>query len=304
MAVKIKQSAEKEFELKNYAGIATVKILALNPNAEELSKIFPNKDNSEKKENPIYFKTIEKDDKKIEQVRLDFYYQTVKEDNNDIEITSKITLFLNKEYRYNKDKTKIEVINNYGETTWIEPEALKSNEFPDNLSWFSKDGVRPAYIGEPQLINLLKCLFNIPNKQSVDDKSEAECYLEKTVNLFKGNYKEITSLLKEFPNNKFKVMIGSKITEKGTFLDTYNRNFIKYQIAKYDKFYKTIQDEQSSGAYKDTIFGWHKLAEINVENNIFSKENKSINALFEGNTSTQPTQTISFNDMDNDDLPF
>ena len=99
--------------VKRYIGVAPVTVLAVNPTKAELEKIY----GITLENTPEYLSTVEVNGKKVKQVRLDFIVKTVAEKCNEIDFISKVSFFINDSVRYNKDNTKIQVINKYGETT-------------------------------------------------------------------------------------------------------------------------------------------------------------------------------------------
>ena len=155
-------SESKEVVRKLYIGIAPVFVLAVNPNKEETEKLY----NTELDEAPNYLGKTEVGPEgngiEVPQVRIDFVVKSDPEKCNGIEMLTKVPFFLNKAYRYNKDNTKVEVINKYGETTWLPIGAAKGTEpIPDNMKWYDTSEMRPAYIGEAELTDFIKKFLNI-----------------------------------------------------------------------------------------------------------------------------------------------
>ena len=50
----------------------------------------------------------------------------------------------------NRDKTKVQVINAYGDTGWLTAEQWKAKELPEYMvkNGYLTEGMRPAYVGE------------------------------------------------------------------------------------------------------------------------------------------------------------
>lgn len=186
--------------VKKYTGVGSVSVLAVNPDKETLEKLY----NTTINDDPSYLSEVEVgpegDKHTVPQVRIDFIVQTDPEKCNGIDMKTKIPFFITKEVRYNRDRSKVQVINKYGETTWLPIENAKSGTVPANLSWFEPADFRPAYIGEEDLTGFLKAYLNIPNKSyrksngevvELPNKADAEARLDKIENYFKGDYSEL-----------------------------------------------------------------------------------------------------------------
>ena len=130
--------------VKKYIGVGSVGVLAVNPNKETLEKLY----NTTINDDPSYLSEVEVgpegDKHTVPQVRIDFIVQTDPEKCNGIDMKTKIPFFITKEVRYNRDRSKVQVINKYGETTWLPIENAKSGTIPSNLNWFEPADFRPA----------------------------------------------------------------------------------------------------------------------------------------------------------------
>lgn len=103
--------------IKRYIGASPVYVLAVNLTKEERNKLL----NAEIDSEPEYLREREVDGKNVPQVMVTF---CVKPDvEGDIIIP--MTFFVDKSYRYNRDKTKVQVIDKYGYSAWATPEDLK-----------------------------------------------------------------------------------------------------------------------------------------------------------------------------------
>lgn len=261
--------------VKRYIGVAPVFVLAVNPNKEELGKIY----DTDIENAPEYVGETEIGTegakKKVPQVRLDFIVQTDASKCNGIDMKSRITFFLTKEVRYNRDRTKVQVINKYGETTWLPIENAKNGTIPENLSWFEAADFRPAYIGEEDLTAFIKAYLNIPNKSYRDragvvhelvDKSEAEARLDKIQNYFKGDFSELKEVITLQPKNKVKCMFGVRTTDDGKqYQAVFTQRFLKNNVTDYSRLDADLQERKNAGAYPTTEFSICPLKEYVVE---------------------------------------
>lgn len=261
--------------VKRYIGVAPVYVLAVNPNKAELEKLY----DTELENAPEYVGEAEigqeGNKKKVPQVRLDFIVQTDPEKCNGIEMKTKVSFFIKKEWRYNRDETKVQVINKYGETTWLPIENAKNGTVPENLSWFEAADFRPAFIGEEELTAFIKAYLNIPNKSyrkkdgtvvELKDKSEAEARLDKIADYFKGDFSELRNVIALQPKNKVKCMFGVRTTDENKqYQAVYTQKFLKNNVTDYSKLDEELQERKANGAYPDTEFSICDLKEYSVE---------------------------------------
>lgn len=269
-----KESTESAV-VKRYIGVAPVSIVAVNPSKEDLEKIY----DTELENAPEYLGESEVgpegNKSKKPQVRIDFIVQTDPKSCNGIEMKTKVTFFLVKEPRFNRDRTKIQVINKYGETTWLPIENAKAGTVPENLSWFEPADFRPAYMGEEELTSFIKCYLNIASKSyrnkkgeviELKDKSEAEARLDNIAEYFKGDFSELRTIINLQPNNKVKCLFGVKTTDDNKqYQAVYTQMFLRNRITDYSKLDKDVQDRKANGAYPSTEFEVCNLKEYTVE---------------------------------------
>ena len=261
--------------VKRYIGVAPVYVLAVNPNKAELEKLY----DTELENAPEYIGEAEIGQEgnkhKVPQVRLDFIVQTDPEKCSGIDMKTKVSFFIKKEVRYNRDETKVQVINKYGETTWLPIENAKNGTVPENLSWFEAADFRAAFIGEEELTAFIKAYLNIPNKSyrkkdgtvvELKDKSEAEARLDKIADYFKGDFSELRNVIALQPKNKVKCMFGVRTTDENKqYQSVYTQKFLKNNVTDYSKLDEELQERKANGAYPDTEFSICDLKEYSVE---------------------------------------
>ena len=269
--------------VKRYIGVAPVAILAVNPNKEQLEKIYGTKlENS-----PEYIGESEIGPegakKKVTQVRLDFIVQSDEEKCGHSMLT-KIGFFLKKDYRYNREGNKVQIVNEYGEFTWV-PIHNADGSQNTNLSgapeWFEGDSRRPAYIGEEELTGFLKYYMNIPVKSyrkkngevvTIAKKEDAYARLDGITNYFKGEVQELRDIVAMQPKNRVKGLFGVKTTSEGKmYQDVYIQKFLKNNVTDYSALDAHMQDRKAAGSYPNTEFKVQDLAEYGVEATKFSE---------------------------------
>lgn len=282
--------------VKRYMGVAPVFVLAVNPNKIELEKLY----DTELEKAPEYVGEAEigqeGNKKKVPQVRLDFIVQTDADKCSGIEMKTKISFFIKKEWRYNRDETKVQVINKYGETTWLPIENAKNGTVPETLSWFEPADFRPAYIGEEELTAFIKAYLNIPNKSfrkkdgsvvELKDKSEAEARLDKIADYFKGDFSELRNVIALQPKNKVKCMFGVRTTDDNKqYQAVYTQKFLKNNVTDYSKLDEELQERKANGAYPDTEFSICDFKEYSVEATEFSAQKDDEEMPFSGEASS------------------
>ena len=156
------QVSKEATEIKRYTGVGSVFVVGVNPNKAELEKLY----DRELDKDPEYI--TEKDG--VTSARIDFIIKTdpTAKCNNGIELLTKFSMFIRNEYRFNKDKTKVQVIDKYGRTAWVTKEQAKNHEIPvynnGKPANIDKD-YRPAYVGEEDITNFLKVFLGIPNPE-------------------------------------------------------------------------------------------------------------------------------------------
>lgn len=270
--------------VKRYIGVAPVFVLAVNPSKSELEKLY----NTQLENDPKYLSEVEvgEDKHKVQNVRLDFIVKTDAEKCGGIEFTTKASFFIRNEYRYNKDQTKVQVIDKYGRTAWVTIEQAKAHEIPvykNGPANIDKD-YRPAYHGEEELTKFIKAYLGISNVMKyvnntwvmVDNPEDCEARLEDIAEYFKGNFKELRDVIALQPDNKVKILFGVKTTDDNKqYQAIYNQMFLKNVTTDYSKLDENLQERKAAGAYPTTEFTVCDLKEYNVESTDLSNSGAS-----------------------------
>lgn len=263
-----------------YIGVGSVKVLAVNPTKEKLEEIYKTK--LDKDPEYVSIAEIGEDKLKVPQVKLDFILTTAPEKNNGIAFTTKATFFLKKAYRFNKDKTKMQFINQYGETGWLTKAEADLKIVSDNMKWFDASNIRPLYMGEEELTGFLKAYLCIPNKSYkkksgeiviLDDLTKAEARLDTIDKLFTGNVKDLQDIINMRPDNLVKAVFGPKTTDDNrVYQDVFTPMFVKNNVTDYSYVEKIIKEKQDSGSYKNSTFTVEPLHEYQLKATTFTKE--------------------------------
>lgn len=258
--------------VKRYIGVAPVNVLAVNPSKEELEGIY----NTTLDKAPEYIGTQDVEGKKVPYARIDFVVKAVAEKCGGIDMTTKVSYFLRKEFRFNKDHTKIQVIDKYGRTAWVTEEEAKNHQIPQYANGpanLDKD-YRPVYVGEEDLTNFIKAFLVIPNVQKyvdgkwvmVDNPSECEARLGEVDKLFDGNFSEIKEIIGYQPNNKVKILFGVRTTDDGKqYQAAFTQKVLTNSTTDYSRLDAELKERKEAGAYPTTEFVVGPLNEYKVE---------------------------------------
>ena len=258
-------------EYKRYIGVAPVFINAVNPTKKELEGFYNTTIDNE----PKYLGEVEVNDKKIPNVRIDFIV-TTDETAVGTALRTKVSFFIRNEYRYNRDRTKVQVIDKYGRTAWVTIEQAKNHEIPtysNGPANLDKD-YRPLYYGEEQLTEFIRAYLGILPVMKYVDKTwvmrehpeEYEIRLDKIANYFKNDFSELKEIITYQPNNKVKVLFGVRTTDDNKMYQTvFTDMFLKNSNSDYTKLAKTVQERKDAGAYSTTDFEVCDLKEYVVK---------------------------------------
>ena len=238
---------------KRYIGVGAAFVKAVNPNKKEMEALYGREQENE----PEYVGTVERDGKGIPNVRISFITNPDPEKYGE-GILIPHTYFLRREYRYNSDKTKVQVIDKYGRTAWVTIEQAKNHEIPmysNGPANLDKD-YRPAYVGEEELTQFLINYLNIPNVMKydrannkwylVDNPQDSECRLDEIEKYFKGDFTELRSAIALQPTNKVKILYGVRTSDDNKqYQTTYTRMTLKNSVTDYSKLDADVMEMKS-----------------------------------------------------------
>ena len=256
--------------IKRYIGAAPVFVKAVNPDKAERNALL----GADIEADPEYLGNKEVDGVNVPQVRVTFYVQP------DVEGAPVIpmTFFISKEYRYNRDKTKIQVIDKYGYSGWATKEQCDSHEqlksaAGKNLRITTE--YRPAFNGEIQLMEFVKYYLNIPELLIYKDeewvvgkdytKEDCECSFD-ILKLLAGDFSEIKEVPQLMPANKVKVMFGVRTTDEGKqYQAVYTNRVLRNGARDYSEIDKDLQERKNAGAFANIEYDVKPFREYTVE---------------------------------------
>jgi hypothetical protein len=186
-----------------YTGIAPFKVMCVNPTKDQLAALGVN---INKEPSPYLLENG--------QVRIDFWLTSVFDAKP---FYTKLSFFVEKKQRTNKDNTKNEWINSFGQNCWS---AI--NE-PPQYEWFKKQGMRQAYVGESRLMDFIRAWVNAGEADEV-------CF-DTWNDIFLGNMAELASTIKTFKDNVVRAMLYVREAEDGKcYQDVYGYKFSRWNI--------------------------------------------------------------------------
>ena len=248
---------EKKEILNNsnlFVGFSKVRVVAVNPNREEINGFLKKSDEdalSENNEEPtLEDKKIEylsTSDEEVKKLRLLFLLKDVDNDRFFFH-----NLYLRDEYRNNIDGTKYQLVNQTCNTTWM-PILEGTDKVDESLipDWFSnfkdKEGniiapkkFRKAFKGEEELVTLLRAWTN--KLKYFDSSTEVLLDMDK---LFKGDVSELKDLIslnenlefsEEGIDTEFIVLLGVETNKDDTYKkyqNIYNKKYLPSDFMRF-----------------------------------------------------------------------
>ena len=265
--------SKEAVEFKKYIGVGASTVLAVNPTKAELEKIYGTDNMNE----PEYLK----EDDKGKAAFITFIVKTDPDQCGGTETINRLMFTLRNTPAYNKDQTKVQVIDDYGNSTWASVEDAKAGK--KLLSSSGKElKIAPKYrmacTGEADLVSFLKtylCVddaFNYVNGSWVlkDNASDYLFSLEHIKDYFKGDFSEIKEAIALQPNNKVKLLYGVRTTDEGKqyqAIAARDRFFLRNSAGSkaYEKLEKELANVKQNGGWANTEYRVQELAEYNVE---------------------------------------
>lgn len=269
-----KGQESKEYEgFSMYQGIAPFFVRAINPDINELQKLYPGRDFSENPPKYDYERTNE-DGTVTKGTFVTIYLQSNVEhvESNGIDTIVRASYLMMPEVNFNKDKTKHQVINAYGETGWVNAADFKNGILPEYMikNGFLHDGMRPAFVGEEDLIKFLKTYIVIPNSKTYDRETKTwtlktDAALKEALagfsiadlkKIVQGDVSVIRNAVKYQPNNQIKFLLSVKQSADKEYQDVWTRYPIPFNWSKknYEKVQTELTKALDAGAFASNIF--------------------------------------------------
>lgn len=271
--------------IKHYIGTHPVKILAVNPTKEELSKIYGHEVTAEQN----YVTEVVRNGKHVRNARITFVVQTAEAPNREpvANIISTITFYILDEYNTNRDNTKVQGLDKYGRSAWVTIEEGKNHMIPvykNGPARIDKD-YHAAKVGEEALVVFLKKYLNIEeveyyNKSTnsyITNKNPEKCEasLSEINKYFEGDFTELKNIIQYRPDNMIRVAFGVRKADDGRMFQTvYPKVVNKLNNTNYSKMDASIKQDKNNGGLKNIEFSVDPLHEYDVEATDFNSEPK------------------------------
>lgn len=253
------KSNESSKQVKFYTGVENFLITAVSPNKAEVEALI----GREITYDPSYTdtETVKDSDgeREAKKIRVDFFIVSEGEEP----ISTKVSFYVIDTYK--KSQTgKLQVINSFGESTWLTQEHIDAKTTPDNMSWYDTTGVKIAKRGEVELIGFLKSLLNIAaNNDKLVNKKDGYAVInpEQWAAIFAGDFSGLRDVVNS-TNNKIGLVLGVKTATDNKLKQViFNRSCLRQYVLhqnredKYKWINKNIVEAQANGAYPQVDFG-------------------------------------------------
>ena len=272
--IKANASSTGAGEFKQYIGVGSFKVVGVNPTKDELSAFFGRDMANE----PQYL-TDKTDDegKAYKQLRVSFMiqadplYEDGKPNKTNAALAepfkTTINFFIDSRYFYNRDKSKVQVIDKYGRTAWVTIEQCKNKQIPvysNGPARLDKD-YRPAYRGEAELTDFILSYLNVTPIDTYNSNTgswvtnphpeDCEGNLSRIKDYFKGDISELKEYCKLIPTNRVKVLMGVRTDNEGKQHGTaYTRVVLRNGSNSYTRLKDDVEGRIAQGGLKDTVF--------------------------------------------------
>lgn len=268
---KTKESTEAA-EFKRYIGVGSTRVLAVNPSKQERDELL----GYEIPQEPEYTGT----DDNGQFARVSFIVATDPAVNNGIDIKNILSFTLRPVQACNRDQTKLQVIDDFGNSAWGPADDVKAKKQLLNANGTPLK-IAPNYHiacrGEADLVAFLKAYLNVEDAFDYANgtwslKKNTEDYvfkLEHIKNYFTGDFSEIKEAIKLQPHNKVKLLYGVRTTDEGKqyqaiasggeFILRNSAN--SHMLARLEK---NLFNAKQAGRYATTEFKVQELQEFSV----------------------------------------
>jgi hypothetical protein len=299
-----KVASNGEFlDIKKYIGVASIKVLHINPNKDIFSKYGWNL--PEDAEEPKYQFSKERDGKLVNYFRVRFLAQIQDLDDKPV---IPIDFLCRPDMQINADGTKAKIIDWYGRTAWGTKAEIQAKKIPQYTSGPANisQNYHICHYGEEELITFFYKLLNITplsifdrvKNNWVPTKNPGRLSFDNWNLLASGNNREIAEWVATQPDNCVKVVLGVQTTPDNktyqAFLNTGyigNGASVNPNTGEYDSARKLIDKYVASHPESNYLFDAKPVREYTV----------SASEVKENEISFDDTQSL---DPQPDDLPW
>lgn len=219
-----------------FVGMSTFNVLAINPTKEELAELLGT--TPDRIKDPVYIndkaQVMNAKGEEIEGTEVTFkvYIKAVQSPIKDKPFITSLKFKVKQGVFIGSNTGKHQVIDAYGQSTWVTPEQFNNKEVPSYSNINSK--YRHAYRGEVEFINFIKSWLGIedPLNKKWDNNEkkfteitwktgedleacEVNIPIEDWKKIFKGDFSVIKSLVKGHESFSFKAICGVNTSQDG-----------------------------------------------------------------------------------------
>lgn len=322
---------------KNYVGVGSFRVIGVNPSMEEMERFFGRTFDKE----PEYLKDMvdsQDNNKPYKQLRVTYLIQAdpaadinpknkaSRECNKALTEPYKttITFFIDSRYFFNKEKTKVNVIDKYGRTAWVTIDQCKNHQIPVYSNGPAKldADYRPSYRGEEELLQFIVNYLNVTPLDTYNSNTgtwmtnphpeDCEEGLYQIKDYFNGNISELKGHCGYMPDNRLKILVGVRTDDQGRQFGTaYTRMTLRNGAKSYTKLHDKITGDAQylngavfSDAPDGSITNIHEYVENVKETNFNAPTDDSKKDPFAA-AAALPEDDLPFGNADNsDEDPF
>lgn len=273
-----KTESNNESGIQKYIGVASVNVLAINPNNEKLRQYgwqIP-----EDAKEPQYASSVQRDGKTILTNRIRFLVQIMDLENKPV---IPMDFWVHDEFQLNKDATKCKIIDSYVRTAWATKEDIRAKKVPQyaNGPAAISEKYTLCHVGEENLLNYLFKYLNITPFRVFDKTKNAyvpssnpgRITIDDWKKLCSGDVSEIADYVALQPDNCVKVVLGINVSNDNKTYQTFlpncflsNGSFVNKDTGEYSQARKKIDEflngnENSSSSFEATpVREWKEVA--------------------------------------------
>ena len=241
-----------------YTGLENFKVTSVNPDLEELKAIY-----GENAKEDTYVLENEVDGTKFPQIKIVVMCDNDAEEGEP-KVQARPTFWITRAPMVSKEKSKSQYINLFGKTNWMSKEdADKKLDMYENVGAnyrYSGNSSRLALRGEPEFIDFLRNLLNLPSPEKVKDPKEAASMfsMDDWDKMFKGDFSAIKRILTG-STNKIGLLLGAKIVDGNkVYQDVFTRQTMRQYgkaSGKFEYLLRELDSAVANGAYGNTDWG-------------------------------------------------
>ena len=236
-------------DIKKYIGVATISVLAVNPNNATLRnygwKVQEGADEP-------HYSSMSEDGKPVGRVRFLCQIHDLKE-----KPVVALDFWCRPGFVIGKTSGKARIIDSYGRVAWATKEEVKGHKIPQYTNGPASiaQDYKPCHPGQDKLIAFIYKLMNITPLKTFDNakqefvatKTPGRLTIDDWDAICTGDTKEIEGYLKLRPDNRMKVVLGVRTNDENktfqTFLDMCDGT------TKMPYFGPNIKLDQGTGEY-------------------------------------------------------